>query len=175
MADRQMFSIRSFWVRSCTVILIFTWVLGLCLGIGFGRGLPDSFSSLMRAAAFDRVSIVGLFTVLLVPFLISAFAVYFSAPAAILPVILFKAFSFGCSCSGIVHAFGSAAWLVRILLLFSDCVGTTVLLWFSLRSISGKRDTFLKDTALCVLICFFTGAVDYLLVSPFLMELMYHS
>ena len=61
----------------------------------------------------------------------------------------FKAFSLGYCISGVCILYGSAGWLVRLLLLFSSTVSAPVLYWFWLRHISGAKKHLWLDFMIC--------------------------
>lgn len=125
---------------SCTLrkwsarLLAFSWILGLgCGGLVF-RFAGESIVSLMPIAVSGPVSIVGLLTCTLLPFLFTAFAVYVSLPWLLIVVSFCKSFLYAYVSCAVLTAFGSAGWLVRALLLFSDTCGAVLLyscwLWY---------------------------------------------
>lgn len=160
------------WRRGCRALLALAFCIGLILGI-FSAGIAgETFFSMMRGAAYSTVSIPGLLSMILLPFLFTAFAVYFSHPWLLLLIGFGKAFSFGlCSC-GVMWAFGSAGWLIRMLLIFSDGMILPVLMWLWLRHISGRKPSFSRDLAVCAAFALFIGGFDYCVVSPFLVTLL---
>ena len=163
------------WRKYCVPFLAFSLTFGFSMGIYLARTMQDSMFSLMRAVAFSRVSIVGLFVLLFLPLLLSAAAVYFSIPAMVLPLSFCKGFCMGYCALGILFVFGSASWLVRLLLMFSDCFMILPLSWFWIRHISGCRNMLRRDFLICSAIAIVIGIVDYFLVSPFLVMLMNYS
>lgn len=153
------------------LLFAFLWFAGLLLGLRAAHLPGSAYTSLMLAAFESRVSIVGLAAVLLLPFLFSAFAVFISQPWLLLPIAFGKAVAFGCCVGGISVAFGSAGWLARWLLMFSDCCMLPVLCWFWLRCLSGGKMPA-KDLAVCVTAAVVIGSLDYGIVSPFLAKLI---
>ena len=143
----------------------------LSLAVFLASMLEESFLLLMRAAVSDRVSIVGLFAVSYLPFLISAFAVFIRKPRLLYAVMFIKmlliAFC-GLSC---LAAYPSAGWLVRILLQFSDLLLVPVLCWFSLRHVCGAGN-LKRDFSFCTALFVFVCSLDYCVVSPFLVMLI---
>lgn len=127
---------------------------------------------MMRGAASGSVSIAGLLGITTLPFLISAFAVSFSMAWLIFPVCFCKAFAFSFVSLGVLQAFGSAGWLVRLLLLFSDCAGMPLLYGFWLRHLPGGRPVGVWETAFLLAACVLLGSVDYRIISPFLAGLL---
>lgn len=160
------------WRRACIVLLALFWCVGLFFGIYTACSFNDAFVPLMRAAVQCRVSIVGLLLILFLPFLFAAFAVYFSQPWLLLVIGFVKAFSFGFCCFAAQSCFGSAGWLVRLLLLFSDSCMLPVLCWFCVRHISGDLMAIRKDLILALALAIVVGSIDYYWVSPFLAALI---
>lgn len=118
-------------------ILAFSWLSGLGAGALVFRFADDISVSLMRSAAESPVSIVGLLICTLLPFLFTAFAVYLSLPRLLIPISFCKAFAYAYVSCAVLTAFGTAGWLVRALLLFSDtcCAGLLYGCW--MRCLSG--------------------------------------
>lgn len=154
-------------------LLAFLMLLGFLCGAFFTVDPLPASVSLMRTAASSRVSIVGLMTVLLLPFLISAFAVYTSSPFLLFPVCWLKAFFFSYSAGMISLAFGNAGWLVRWLLLFSSGLSLPLLIWFCMRQGDGTyREDLLRDFTVCAVLILLIGSLDFRVISPFLVKLI---
>jgi len=154
-------------------ILAFCWVLGLLCGAVVSLSAESSLVPLMHSAACRPVSITSLLCVTILPFLISALAVASSWTALIFPLCFCKAFSFAFVSLGVFQAYGSAGWIVRYLLLFSDCAAVPFLYGFWLRCLSGRHTLCLFDTALMLGICILLGSMDYRIISPYLARLIY--
>lgn len=152
--------------------LAFCWCSGLMLGLHYAYRADSTYFLLMRMAASCRVSIVGLLTAVFLPFLLSALAVYISRPELLLPVCFLKAFSFSCSAAAVSAAFGSAGWLIRFLLNFSECCTLPLLCLFWIRHISGVKRPAGRDFLICCIAVLTIGALDYLLISPYLVDLI---
>lgn len=159
--------------KSCHFLLAFCWILGLFCGMLVYLAAEASLVPLMRSAVLCTVSITGLLYATILPFLISAFAIAFSWPALILPICFCKALFFSFVSLGVLQAFGSAGWVVRYLLLFSDCVAMPFLYGFWLRHLPDKRSVTLMESALMLGIYILLGSVDYRIISPFLARLIY--
>ena len=143
----------------------------LSLAVFLASMLEESFLLLMRAAVSDRVSIVGLFTVSYLPFLLSAFAVYIRKPKLLFAVFITKAFMFvfcGLAC---VSAFPSGSWLIRALFQFSDLLLLPALCYFIVRHMTGCGN-LKRDFSLCTVLFIIAGSLDYCVVSPFLVMLI---
>lgn len=151
--------------------LAFLWVSCLVVGCFIASG--DSFIvSLMRLAPGSEVSIVGLAVVLILPLLISVVGLYYQKPVVVYAFSSLKAFCSGYLLYAVSVAFGSASWLMRMLLLFSDIGITIIVLWLVFRHLNGRGRTFKADIALSFFAAIMIGIMDYLLVTPFLQSLM---
>lgn len=156
-----------FWQRSCKLFLLLCWILGLLLGMISAAGAGDSFFLMMRGADNLTVSIPGLLLVTALPFLFTAFAVFFSQPWLLLLLAFMKAFSFGFCAFGIMAVYGTASWLVGFLLMFTDACTMPLLMWLWLRhcDLSGQR--FSRDVVVCFAAALVLGIIDICLISPF--------
>ena len=157
--------------RVCAVILAFALLFGVCFG-GICSGLAEPILfQLMYTAAQSRVSIVCLLPVMLLPIVISAFAVSVGLYWLLIPVAFLKTFLFGFLCSGIVILFPDSGPLFAFLFLFMDFLSMPVLCWYWLRCIhsreAGSRACVLSISCI-VGICL----LNYLFISPFLASLL---
>lgn len=150
------------------MLLAVFWIAGMLTGLHISNTVNAFDNSLMRAAVLSGVSMVGLLAVVLFPLILSAIAVYFSVPLFFFLLSFGKAFGFAFCSFRILTAFGSAGWLVRWLLLFSDTCMSVVLLWFWIRNINGIGASSKKDLAVCAAFALLIGCFDYFVVSPFL-------
>ncbi|MBE6976079.1 MAG: hypothetical protein E7439_02640 [Ruminococcaceae bacterium] len=125
----------------------------------------------MRGASDCSVTIAGLLATVVLPYLFAAFAVYISKPKLLYLICFVKAFCFAMCGYGICVAYGSAGWLVRWLLQFSDICTVPVLCWFALRHLKGKGRTFRTDAMFYGGIVMLVGYLDFSLISPFLVIL----
>ena len=166
--------ILPFFLRNRVLFLfVCFWCTGLVAGTYLASLIPESFLLLMRTAGSFRVSIVGLFASVYLPFLLSAFAVYIGRCNFLYIFCLLKALLFALSASVCVDAYNCAGWLVHILLQFSDILLLPVLCWFSIRSLTGCGG-LKRDFSLCSALYFIVGSMDYCIVSPFLVMLIDH-
>lgn len=160
------------WIcRQDSLLLAFFCVTGALTGICIADRSGEHFFSMMRMAPSVHVSITGLIASAVLPFLIAAFAVYISAPQILYSILFLKIMLFcWCGC-GIYAVFGSAGWLVRMLLQFTDCCMVPVLCWFCLRHSSGSHVFLWRDFSVCIAIAGIIGIIDYSVISPFLATL----
>lgn len=160
-----------FWRKASTAFLAMCWLLGLLSGAVLSGMAEPAFTSMMRAAAESRVSIVRLLTVTVLPFLCSAFAVYLSRPWLLLPIAFCKGLTVSCTAFGITAVYGSAGWLIRGLTMFSSFCTVPVLVFYWLKHISGERRfsgvSLLLSLASVCLVC----GIDYCYIAPILAKL----
>ena len=147
------------------------WILGLLAGRLCWMSSDTSYFLMMCEAARQPVSIVGLVASVLLPFLFSSFVVHIRKPKLIYLISFCKAIMFSISLAGARCAFGSSAWLVGFLLLFSDICFCPVLCWFWIRRL-WDSSSHLQDACICSASAALIGSVDLCVVSPFLAMLI---
>ena len=158
-------------LKSSDFILSFSWIAGFALGCSASRGGAVLIASWMRAADLGSVSIVWLFTSLLLPFLFSAAAVIFQLNWVVYLIAFCKAFLFGfCTC-GIMLSYHHAGWLICLLLFFSEFSLFPCLFFFLRRCLSGKPVRWLA-IATPSAYAFLIVSVDRCVISPFLASLI---
>ena len=153
-------------------VLLFSWLTGLIAGSLSACYSDHSFLSLMHLAPACRVSIVGLLTALLLPFLCSAFAVYISKQHWLLPIISFlKALALSRIGAGVLIAYRSAGWLICSLFLFSDILLSPILFYYWYHSIDRIRPSA-GVSVFCFVSALVIGCFDFRFISPFLVNLL---
>lgn len=157
--------------RMMFLLLAFSWCLGLVLGLWSSAMAGESLVPLMQSAASARVTITGLLTAISLPFLLSALAVFLGRWWLFLPIAFGKAFLIAFTGYGVFVSFGSAGWLMRVLLMFSDCACAPLLLWLWIHGITAERRRVLS-VAGPALLALAIGSVDFYVVSPFLAMLL---
>lgn len=151
-------------------ILAFLWTAGLLIGLFIPFRFP-MYVSLMRQAYACPVSIVGLIIILILPLLIAGLAC--SARSVIIYLFIsLKAFAQGAAISGSVIIYGSGAWLVHILFLFSDLFFNVVFLWFVFGDPVKQRSILHKEYIIALLCVIVMGFWDYQFISPFLVSVL---
>lgn len=156
--------------RSCkepSIYLACSFLTGLISGACIAAAASSSLFPTMRAATPGCVSISGLLLATLLPLLFSAFAVYIRQKWLLIPIAFSKAFLFAFLGVAFMSAFGSAGWLVRWLLMFSDILTLPLLCFFWLRAFSQERSQSLCFAVAVGVIAVFIGSLDYTVVSPF--------
>ncbi len=147
------------------------WLIGTLVGTLFALNAEDTYFSMLFDASYHRASMASLFLRLFLPFLLVAFAAKMGTNVLIYFLGAWKEFLFISATVSLSGAFGSADWLVRWLLQFSDILTLPFFLWFSLRCLrfGGNRKW---DIAALVLWCVCVGSLDYYVISPFLAGLI---
>ena len=158
-------------LRSCIFLLTLSWISGMIFGISFSY-CSGSLLSLMRGVVHHPVSIVGLGAVLLLPFLLSALAVFLSHPGFLMVLSFIKAFFFGACAAALDQCFIPIGWFVRMLLLFSDIAGIPVLFWLWLRCLSADKSSLPGAFLSVLIILLIIGSIDYLVIAPFLVSII---
>ena len=118
------------------------------------------------------MSIVVGFVMSAIPFIVFYICIRCSVFFCVLPLAFFKAFAFMYCFAGITVAYGDAGWLVRFLLLFSDCFSMPLFLWYMGRSILRTKDRTDRDIWFCILVLAVVRCMDSYVISPFAMELL---
>lgn len=162
-----------FWRKGSLYFLAFSWFSGLVCGIATFSSAAAFLIPQMRGSLYGSASIVSLLCVTCLPFLFSAFAVYLSKPQFLLLICFCKAFCFGFVHLGVQLAFGSAGWLLRWLLCFSDSVTAPLLYLYWLRHLDGFRDFSGLEAAFFLSLAVLCASFDFVKISPFLADLIY--
>ena len=157
--------------RVTAIILAFAFYAGILAGAFFALLTDTSYFLMMRTAANYRVSIAVLLPSAVLPLLFSAFAVYISQSWLLIPIAFLKAFLFGFLSFGLITLNSDSGWLLRFMVMFTDCLATPVLFWFWIRCCDAKQ--FFTAT-LCAAFLLITGIslLDYQYISPFLVNLL---
>ncbi len=156
------------------IILVFFWISGTCIGLYFGFRHDQLLADLMLQAVSSHALWTGCFLKVLFPLLLCIGAAIFSFPAAIYASCLVKGICFSCCTYAVYITFNCAAWIVYLLLLFSDlCV--IVMLFLLLFKILLQQRLTQKIIPAYIAVALLCCAVDYFVLSPFLTRLMYYS
>ena len=161
---------HKFFCRFNILFLALIWTVGLICGVCYAAN-NLSVVVLMRLAISKQVSIVGLLYVLVLPLLIAAMCVYHSRPVVFYILIALEAFLSSSSLYWVANAYGSAAWLMQILLLFSKTISNAFLLWTGYK----QACCAFSFRTYCICVVFILpliGLIDYLILSPFTVTLL---
>ena len=150
------------------ILLCLFWTAGLVSGVLLFSGYSHLFLPLMRGIFQKSVSIVCLYWVLFLPFLLSAFAVFIDRQLLIYPICFLKALTFILISGSVQAAFGSAGWLAWRLLMFCDIFSIPFLFLYWIRYISGIRRFSIVEFFSVTSILFLLGSIDYCCISPLL-------
>ena len=164
--------ITDWWRRWASRLLATSWVLGILMGCGAAKSASSVLTVLLRGCVTADMTLWGIVSVTMLPFLLSAFAVSFSEPWLLLFISTFKAFSFSFCAWGVCLAFGHSSWLVLFLLLFSDFLLIPLLVFYWLRHIRGDILSPPWELPLFLGIALGVGYIDYRYIAPFLASLM---
>lgn len=158
--------------KDSVAFLAFLWTAGLIFGTVTSFYAGNSVFSLMCGALYSPVSIVRLLSAMLLPLLFSAFAVYFSGAWLLIPIIFLKGFSYAYLAFGILSSFGSAGWLIQLLLIFSDTLMLPVLWIYWLRVLKDGQHDLLIRTIPAVSAALLIGSFDISVISPLLAQIL---
>ena len=152
--------------RKCnTIFLAFSWIVGLYCGIELSCFAGNSFFSLMRGASSSSVSIVNLLLITLLPFLISGLIMYIRSTILMHLLCYIKGLTFGFVSAGFFSAWGSAGWLIRYFLMFSDFL-SLVPLWWSWITAQIHSKTSFRPVLIGTLIAGCIVCLDFFCISP---------
>ena len=170
---RFLHPIDSFTIRKKRQLLLaFSWILGLGAGALAFRYAGDILVSLMPLAVHSQLSIVSLLLSISLPFLLSAFAVFISCPGLWLVVGFGKAFAYSYLVCGVLACFGSAGWLIRWLLLFTDSCSAALLYGYAARFVPGLQVFSPAGLLGCLTVVALLVGIDYVYFSPLLQALL---
>ncbi len=153
------------------ILFSLLWLAGLVCGGYIAKFASSSYLLLMRGTISGSVSIVGLLGGVLLPFLCVILCVIISRPKLIYGICFLKACLYSFTGFAMMAAFGSAGWLVRLLLQFTDTGALAVFCWFALRHLDGSRKGLAVDGAVCAALVCCLGWFDYCCVAPILVSL----
>ena len=152
----------------CALALCAVFSAGL--GALFAGTSGDTYILMMRMATSRSVSIVGSAVSVFLPFLVSLFIIMHSKPWLVYFTCGMRIFLFSSAGFVLDRSFGSAGWLVRLMMQIPDHCLIPVLIWFSAITLAGKCTR--RVMILCIFFAVTIGMLDYCLVSPFLADLI---
>ena len=153
-------------------ILASVWICGLLSGAAVSLCADEFLPAMMLAALSCDVSIFGLLIAILLPLLISFFAVYISQIWLLIPIVFVKAFLFSYTGVGILQTFNASGWLIRILFMFGDSLALPFLWWYWLQVTASVNVSLLRGFLPALLCAVVAGCIDYCYVAPFLAGLI---
>ena len=159
-------------ILSRGILISFFWLLGLCFGISLAFFSTDRSAIMLHTAMEQNAPIVFVLLVGVLPIAILAMAIKYSLFWVACPLNLLTGMCRGYCGMLIFIAFRHGTWLLRTLFLFSSGIGS-VLVWFLLiRNYTTAGQTFKQDLRLVAVVYLIIFAIDQLLISPFLSDLV---
>lgn len=152
--------------------LVALWIAGSSLGLWAACRYGDAYASFLQPLAGATPELGGVFASAMVPLLLSACAAILFDAAGCFGMCLIRGLSQGFLLGLIRVCYGTAAPLVALLMGFSCLFGNGVLLYFWLRRLRMGHDRFREDLLVLLAMCAGIGAADYLLIGPFLADVI---
>lgn len=152
----------------CRFFLGMVWLLGLLCGVFFGAQWKCSSSLMMRSWLTGPVSIVCIFSVLSLPFVLSLLAALWNIRGMIYVIAFVKATVYAFVSCGIYEVFQSAGWLIYPLLMFHEVLSLPLLCWLWIRCL--ENASFPSGWEITFLIAFLmlVGSLDVRIIAPYL-------
>lgn len=152
--------------------LIGCWIAGSSLGLWAARIFGDAYASFLQPLAGALPELGGVFAAAVFPLLFSACAAILFRSAGCFGVCILRGLSQGFALGLIGSVYGSAGPLVAFLLVFSGLCVNPVLIWYWLRRLRLGPAELRRDTLVCLGLCALVGALDGLVIAPFLAEVI---
>ena len=152
--------------------LIALWTAGLSLGLWAERFLGDAYASFLQPLAGTAPDLGGVFATAVFPLLLSACAAVLFGAAGCYGMCLLRGLSQGFLLGLLRGCYGAAAPLAALLLTFSGLAVNGLLVAFWLRRLRMGNTCFRKDVLLMLGLGACVGAADYLLIGPFLADVI---
>ena len=154
-------------VQNPPVFLGITWITGLLLGWFIATVLVDCLQKTSSWFLCGRKNMLSFLLPAFLPFLISALAVYFSAPGLLFAICATQAFLFGFYGFAVCFIFGQCSWLLRLLFMFTDICSAPILYLYWLRYLYAKSPLS-WGTHICFSFCLLViCGIDLYVISPF--------
>lgn len=145
--------------------LAFFFFAGILCGTYFCFRSDFSLLPLMRVSPSGSVSIVSLYLILFLPFLLSLVSCVLDS-VLLFPICYCRAFLFAYIQTGFIFCFCSEGWLLRWLILFSDGMGLTMLYLFWVRVIQKGECGFGTVSLFCAAFLVI-GLLDFYIILPY--------
>lgn len=171
----QIFSSHSvlFRRKAGRFFLACCWIGGMICGIWFCSGAGMSLFSWMRDGLLGPVSICPMLCVTLLPFLLSAIAVFASSPGLLYGLVFAKGFSLASVGFAIQCLWGSGGFLMRWFLTFSALHTAPLFYGFCLRHVQPEGESSFSNVAFSLALACVIGSIDYFIIVPFLARLIH--
>lgn len=152
--------------------LIALWIAGSSLGFWAACRYGGAYASFLQPLAGNAPDLGGVFASAIVPLLLSASMVFLFGDAGCYGMCLLRGLSQGFLLGLLRMCYGYAAPLMTALLTFSGLTVNAVLLFFWLRRLTLGNAAFREELAVLLGLCACIGAADYLLIGPFLVDVI---
>ena len=146
-----------------------SWILGLLFGIRVGQIAFFDFNSM--AATFPGNTFVSLLAVMLFPIVVSVLIMYMGQPWLLLIVAFLKSFSFAYVSWIVMCDFGSAGWMIQLLIMFSDCLSLPLLWWYWCSLLRRTQHSLISMSIPILLATIAVGILDNRFIAPILSAL----
>lgn len=151
--------------------LIILWLLGICVGLFSSRKVPFAITYELQICLLAPQSPLGFLTIAM-PLMLAIIFLWCSQITMLYPLVFITAVFRGYTAFMIFSVFGTAAWLARILLLFSGGV-ISVLFWlFLLRHTPRKKPRFATDILVSAIFLIALLMLERSLISPCLQQII---
>ena len=162
----------SLFCRKFKAVLAVLWITGTLFGATAAISGSSFLDSLSDTDFVFSVTFPGLAAVLLIPVLISIFAITVSKKWLLYSMAFLKAFLFAYIWICFTVICDASGWLLRALFMFGDTMTLPLLWWIWLLADTPKHD-FLSLKFLCASVSVFAIAcVDYAIIVPFCAQLI---
>lgn len=146
------------------LILIFFWIAGLLFGAFSAQRTDRQMLSLLLHLPSSPLSAAGAMVSILIPF---AAVVSCTGSYAISLIAGLRAFAFAYTAVSLNVVYGSAGWLLQLLLQFGAIISLPLFFWFVLRRLTGRAIPVWDILIVCVFTVAISAAQFYL-VAPLL-------
>ena len=146
------------------------WSFGLLCGISFSYFCRFFSDTLMFASVSYCVSIIGLLISNFVPLILVTVAALFSLRGLAVLVSFCRAVMTGFCIFCVVFTYGDCGWIICLLLMFSSNWVNAMTLWLSLNIKKSKLNDLLGRITVSLTGCGVVSLVDYVFISPFLVN-----
>lgn len=153
-------------------ILSGLYVVSIVFGLLLAFYSDPIIVSLMGAAPGSCASIVDLLAVAVYPFLLAAVFVMMFQSYGLLLLCFLKLSCFMFLLTGTVLYWGSSAWLVSVLLLFSCGISCTCLLLFTMRCFVHENTEVHYDLFVCFLLSIAAAVIEHTVFAPLLAKII---
>lgn len=143
------------------------WILGLLAGGGCFLFGAERLIPQMRVSLNGNVSIVCFFCLIFLPPFLSILAASAGMHSLLYAIAFGKAFLYAFSSMALLLSFGSAGWLVRLLLGFSGILSAPVLYRLWLRCLRPGSGLSALEIFCFLCVYLLIGSIDYTVIMPF--------